>query len=335
MDFSKVRGFNYQPPYGSTLYENWLYFNAEIIEADLRKGKAFFPGMNVIRIWLSWDAYIRDPQQFCGNFEKVLSIADELKLKVMPVLFNRWHGLELDCGGVYIDQICPVSWILDEVDRGYNEYNAAKFQSRFDAYMADIVGCHANDPRIMAWDLCNEPFYDYSVKEETRVIEQAELAWLKRLYELCKQHKAKQKIGVSITPDDKKRGLEVVADISDVLLIHPYFTGRPEDEASRKTYLELLDCYEEVSEESGKQLLVTETCWGAFDDEKRAENARYTLSELARRNIGFIVHALCYSKMADLHDPEDGPTGPPENLAFINKKGELRKGHEVFNEFCG
>ena len=31
MDYSEIRGFNYQPSYGSSSFENWLYFNPEKI----------------------------------------------------------------------------------------------------------------------------------------------------------------------------------------------------------------------------------------------------------------------------------------------------------------
>jgi hypothetical protein len=42
-DFSSIRGFNYQPSYGSTSFENWCYFKPEIIELELRRGKQYFP----------------------------------------------------------------------------------------------------------------------------------------------------------------------------------------------------------------------------------------------------------------------------------------------------
>ena len=46
VDISKIRGFNYQPSYGSTSYENWIYYKPEIVELELRRGKFYFPKMN-------------------------------------------------------------------------------------------------------------------------------------------------------------------------------------------------------------------------------------------------------------------------------------------------
>jgi hypothetical protein len=60
----------------------------------------------------------------------------------------------------------------------------------------------------------------------------------------------------------------------------------------------------------------------------------YTLGELRKREIGFVVHALQHSLVADLHYAEYGPVGLPEVLHFVNPAGSLRRGHKAWNEFC-
>lgn len=80
MIYSEVRGFNYQPSYGSTSFENWINFDPEIIELELRRGKEFFPVMNTVRLWLSWAAFVRNPQKFMADFEKALAICDRVKV---------------------------------------------------------------------------------------------------------------------------------------------------------------------------------------------------------------------------------------------------------------
>ena len=84
----------------------------------------------------------------------------------------------------------------------------------------------------------------------------------------------------------------------------------------------------------GKELLASETVWGALDDARHVEIMRYTLGELRKREIGFVVHALQHSLVADLHYPAYGPVGGPEVLHFVNPDGSLRAGHEAFNAFC-
>ena len=105
MDISQVKGFNYQPSYGSSGIELWLKFDAQIIDREIGLGKQYFPAMNAIRLWLSWDAYKRNPQRFGENFSTALGIAEKYSLRVMPVLFNRWHDSALDSGGIYIDHL--------------------------------------------------------------------------------------------------------------------------------------------------------------------------------------------------------------------------------------
>jgi len=56
-----------------------------------------------------------------------------------------------------------------------------------------------------------------------------------------------------------------------------------------------------MGQRKGKELLASETVWGAVDDAKHVEVLRYTLGELRKRGIGFTVHALQHSLVSDLH----------------------------------
>jgi len=320
MDFSKIRGFNYQPSYGSTSFENWLYFDSELIELELRRGKDYFPDMNAIRLWLSWSAYRRNPKKFEEDFERALKIADNFNLLVVPTLFNRWHNSFLDCGGIYIDHFVPEwSWITRK--------------NQFKSYVESLVSQHNDDERILLWDICNEPFSYDKPLEEMEEVEKAEYAWLEKMYNLIKAQNPNSPVGISTHQNHGKKGLERVEPISDILLIHPYYQSDQDDKEAKEKFRNLLDVYVEVREKSGKPMLVTETCWGSLDDEWRVDNIRFTLSELKKRNLGWLVHALHHSLVADLHREEYGPVGHPGNLAFIEADGSLRDGHEVFNDF--
>ena len=319
MDYSSIKGFNYQPSYGSNGFEIWQQFDAVTIERELRAGKHYFPHMNAIRVWLSWDAFKRNPEKFAANFDIELGIAAQQDLLVMPVLFNRWHDKALDYGGIYIDHFLPrVSWIRQG--------------DVFGPYMEMIVGQHANDPRIFAWDLCNEPFSYLCPPEEIPAIHQAEFDWLRGLQETCKQLGAEAPITVGIHPGHGRAGLELISQICDLLSIHPYWTS-DSPAHDKAVYERLLDEYVDVAARANKPLLATETCWGALDDAKRVEIIRYTLGELKKRKIGWLAYLLHHSLIADAHRPEFGPISEPGNLAFIEADDTLRPGHEVFNEF--
>jgi hypothetical protein len=310
-NWSAVRGFNYQPSYGSSGLELWQRFDAKTIELELGRGKKYFPGMNAIRFWLSRDAFARNPKLFAANFETSLTIAAKFGLVVMPTLFNRWHDQVLDYGGIYIDHFLPASgWIYTP--------------NLFDSYLNAIVGGHKNDPRIFAWDLCNEPFPSESFPD----IVKAEFTWLKGLYDQCKRLGASAPITVGIHPGT---ALAKIEPISDILSIHPYWVGGNDD--TKAAYEKKLDADVAFAQSVKKPLLPTECCWGSLDDARRVAIVRYTLTQLKNRNLGWLVYLLHHSLVADAHRPEFGHVGGPENLAFIEADGSLRRGHGVFNEF--
>jgi hypothetical protein len=316
MDYTKVRGFNYQPSFGSSGFEIWQNFDAKTVDLELDQGKKYFPKMNAIRLWLSWDSFKRDDKRFAERFEQALKSADAHGLVVMPVLYNRWHDSVLDYGGTYIDHFLPgVSWV--------------QRRDMFKPYLETVVGGHAKDPRVFSWDLCNEPFSYGCPPSKIPEIEKAEFAWLEDTYKTCKQLGAQAPICIGIHPGHKIPGIQRIEPISDLLAIHPYWVP-PQDKAG---YERQLDDYVAFARKAGKPLLATETCWGSLDDAKRVEIIRYTLGELKKRDIGWLVYLLHHSLIADAHRPEFGPVGGPGNLAFIEADGTLRPGHEVFNEY--
>ncbi|MDR2374288.1 MAG: hypothetical protein LBD77_09410 [Bifidobacteriaceae bacterium] len=324
LDYSAVRGFNYQPSWGSTSLENWLYFDARRFEAELRRGKHYFPKFNAVRYWLSWDAYFRQPRQFKADLAAALEIAERLELKVVPCLLNRWHDLSgYDNGGVYLENfLLPESWCY--------------YRSEYQAYVEDIVATFSADRRIMVWDICNEPFSFVGPSAGTQPLVEAELAWLTELFEAVKRHDAVTPVGVSVHPNHGREGLERVVPISDVLLIHPYFQvpeDQAGDQAARDAFAREVEMMVEVGRRAGRPALVTETCWGAADDAARVDNMRFTLATLNRFGLGFMPYALHYSRVADLHREVDGYVGIARFAAFIEKDGAVRAGHQAFNDY--
>src|ERR1700691_5135464 len=54
--YAGIRGFNYQPSWGSNGLEIWRRFDGALMDVELARGKRYFPGIHAIRLWLSWDA---------------------------------------------------------------------------------------------------------------------------------------------------------------------------------------------------------------------------------------------------------------------------------------
>jgi hypothetical protein len=318
--YSSVRGFNYQPSWGSNGLEIWRQFDGSLMSVELARGKKYFPGMTAIRLWLSWDAFMRDYGRFEYNFETALDIAHKYGLTVMPVLFNRWHSQHMDYGGIYLDHFVPGTSSLQRT------------KDPFRRYLNTVVGKHVGDSRVFAWDLCNEPFmYNSPASASIEPVRAAEMAWLEMLYRSCKQMGVRAPVTVGF-----QGGADMIETLSDVFSIHPYWVP-PRDKATmaaaRAKFEKSLDVRVAIANKFNKPLLATETCWGSLDDPERVEIIRYTLTELKKRNIGWLAYVLHHSLIADAHRPEHGPVGHAGNLAFIEADGSLRPGHGVFNEF--
>lgn len=322
-DYSRVRGFNYQPGYASCAYEAWMWFDAAAFRRELGWGKRHFPGMNAVRLWLSWDAYVRAPRDFAARFEEALEICADYGAQVVATLFNRWHNAFCDNGGVFMERLTP----------GGKQYDRWFFKD----FVEDICAAHKSDPRVLIWDLCNEPFSFNNSFDDARDLVNDTLRWLEDMSNTLAEIGVEQDAGVSIHGATNREMLEIIEPISGVLLIHPYFQRTPDMRVYAKRceqVLAHLDWQCEFARAKGKGILVTECCWGSIDDDVFRENIERTLTEFNKRNLGFIAHALCHSEVADLHAPKYGPIlADMGQFNFIDQNGNLRPGLDIFNKF--
>lgn len=327
-DYSYVKGFNYFPSYAFCNYDIWRLFDAEVFDREIGLGKKYFPKMNTIRLWLSYDAFRYEEDKQAENFETALKICDKYGCKVIVCLFNHWHDGDQDHGGIYHPQMIPGSiWSASE--------------HLFDSYIEKMVKPHKDDERILIWDVCNEPYSYGNNQTYIDFIEPYETAWLKKICDMCHAAGVIQPVGISNfelgTYEERMERHEKLADFVDVFLIHPYYYQSDYDVTGATAlnpdgFAELLNEYKQLSKKYNKPILTTETCWGSRDDKIRAEIVKLSLKAHNDVGIGFVAHALHWSHCADLHNDSDGPLGRAGNLAFITRDDKLREGHEVFNE---
>ena len=317
-DYASLKGFNYflKPDYS---FSSWIDFDSDRTELELTRAKAYFPLINTIRVQLSWDVHNVDRDRYMKKFESVLRLSDRLGLQVIPTLFSRCPAM----GNIFADHFMP----------GWNWFTVraqGDGAAIFDTYLKTIVGTYKDDERINIWDICNEPFpyvpgsYGTDrVPEEMKHIEQGEYAWMKRMYDVCKDMGPAAPLGISVLQDYGRPGLERVEDISDILLIHPYYVHDQDNESEKSAFLSMLDDYVDFARKVNKPLVATETCWPSEDDAWHVDNIRFTLTELNNRDIGWIG--------AKLHQSPNGRGEWPGEP--ISADGTLREGHEIFNAF--
>jgi len=321
-DYSNIIGFNYQPSYAFNSYEAWRFFDADIFDREIGLGKKYFPKMNTIRLWLSYDAFRYEEDRQADNFEEALKICDKYDCKAIVCLFNCWHDHVMDNGGIYHPMMIPGSiWCAKE--------------NMFDSYIEKIVAPHKDDTRVLIWDICNEPYSYGNNTEYYSFMEPYETAWLKKMCDMCHAAGVTQPCGISnFAGEGELERHKKVADFVDIFLVHPYFVDvKDVKEVSQEEFDKQLNKYIQLSREYNKPVLTTETCWGSRDNSIRTEIVARSLKAHKKANIGYVAHALHWSHVADLHDVDEGPIGTPGNLMFITRDDKIREGHEIFNEF--
>ena len=340
-----IRGFNYAGSWGTSGLDLWQHHDVGLMAAEVARGKHYFPGWNAARWWLSHEAFLRDHRRFLANFEAGLATFARHDVRVMPVLFNRWRDPVCDFGGVPLDHIVPgLSFYgaerFSSADHDAIDEDTFSVPSLFRHYLEAVVREHADDQRIFSWDLCNEPLSGDYLEDPSSPIYQAELGWLEWCARICRGSGAAQPLTIGNWPC--LAAMKATEPIVDFISFHPYYVpglaepGVPGSlAAARDGFEAFLDQSIEFARQSGKDLVASETVWGAIDDADHVSLVEYTLGQLVRREIGFTVHALNHSLLADLHSAEYGPVGRPGRLEFINADGSLRAGHEVINRFLG
>ena len=155
---SWVCGFNYLPSTAVNFLEMWMAdrFDRETIARELRWASDI--GYNSTRINLHYLVWKYDRDGLLERLDWFLACAAGLGLSVMPVLFD-------DCGfggsePVYGPQPDPVAGIHNS--RAVASPGRAAVMDRaqwplFEAYVKDVLSRFASDPRVLAWDLYNEP----------------------------------------------------------------------------------------------------------------------------------------------------------------------------------
>lgn len=309
--YESVRGFNYQPSNGMNGLQVWERFTPELYRTELSRGKALFPGINTIRIWLSMDAWLSDREQFLRNLTAAIGILGELELKAVPVIFNGWFGMPT-FGGLVPKLISP-----DEDRTVYQQY------------VRDVVtAAMPQRDAILLWDLCNEPFNNASDKDTRQVWG----AFLLEMRDVAREvdNRAQFTVGTQSAHGDAVQD-SGIGEWVDVFSLHSYYRASwcntPEElGVSLDKEIEVINC-------TGKPALVTECCWGSLSDAERVEFIQDSLRAFNERRLGFLPHLLHHTLVADGHRPECGPIGPAGYMAFIEADGTLRAGHDVFNEF--
>lgn len=237
----KLKGVNFYPKDQPWSYM-WSQWDGAAAKRDLSRAKEL--GVNAIRIlvpyspttgWTDKNTGKVDPV-YLNELGQMVQIAGEMDMKVIVGLFDFY-------------------------DPGKESLPQTEAQRRNKLYIDAIVSAFANDDRVLAWDLHNEPDQYESWRDNDKqreftawmAMEAAEIKSLDRNHPITVGMSAYDALFIADDsgppyPDEPARGL-APADLSDFLSFHSYNAGNIDWQIK---YIKL---------HSGKPIVLQETGW--------------------------------------------------------------------------
>lgn len=149
-------GCNFTPSYAINQLEMWQpeTFDLARIEAELKLASSL--GMNSARVYLHDLLWVQDAPGFLDRVDAFLDIADRNGIRTMLVLFDScWHPEpELGPQRAPLEGVHNSGWVQSP---GMPALADTSQHRRLEEYVKGVVGRFANDDRVFAWDIWNEP----------------------------------------------------------------------------------------------------------------------------------------------------------------------------------
>src|ERR1700757_924803 len=152
-------GSNYLPADAINQLEMWQARTFDPKEIDKELGWAESLGMNTMRVFLHDLLWKQDAPGFKNRIDSFLKIAEKHKIRPMFVLFDScWDPFpKLGKQHAPTPGVHNSGWVQSP---GVNALKDPAQYGRLEAYVKGVVGAFANDKRVLAWDIWNEPDND-------------------------------------------------------------------------------------------------------------------------------------------------------------------------------
>jgi hypothetical protein len=223
-------GSNYIPATAINQLEMWQADSFDPRRIDLELAWAESIGLNTMRVFLHDLPWQQDAAAFQKRIDTFLSIAAEHHIRILFVLFDSvWNPLpHLGKQHDPTPGVHNSGWVQSP---GAAALNDPAQLPRLEAYVKGVVGAFANDPRVLGWDVWNEPSNTnvpaYS-KDEPPNKKEIVQGLLPRVFGWAREAGAMQPLTSGLWEGDyaKPEKLDPIARIqfeqSDVLSFHNY-----------------------------------------------------------------------------------------------------------------
>jgi hypothetical protein len=149
-------GSDYLPYNAVNELEMWQADTFDPKRIDLELGWAQTIGMNTMRVFLHDLLWQQDPQGFRKRIDTFLAICARHRIRPIFVLFDSCWDPDPRLGPQHppIPGVHNSGWVQSP---GRVALADPAQYPRLEAYVKGVVGAFASDPRVLAWDLWNEP----------------------------------------------------------------------------------------------------------------------------------------------------------------------------------
>lgn len=237
-------GVNYVPATAVNPLEMWQSDTFDPQQIDKELGWAENTGMNMTRVFLPYILWDKDPAGFKQRIDTFLTIASKHHIRAILVLFDSCFDPRPKLG----PQHPPIPGVHNSAWTQSPGAAALEDPSQYPhlrAYVQGVVGAFANDPRVLAWDIWNEPnnifppYAKYEPKDKIKL----EDALLPQAFEWARSQNPIQPLTSGLWRGGDWSSLDKVAaderiqlEQSDVLSFHNY--SWPEDWEQKVVLLE-------------------------------------------------------------------------------------------------
>ncbi len=149
-------GSNYIPENAINQLEMWQAETFDAPQIDKELGWAEGMGMNTMRVFLHDLLWQQDQAGFKQRIDQFLQIASRHHIKPLLVLFDScWDpNPKLGLQHPPIPGVHNSGWVQSPGAAGLKDPGQ---EPRLKTYVEGVIGAFGNDPRVLGWDVWNEP----------------------------------------------------------------------------------------------------------------------------------------------------------------------------------
>jgi hypothetical protein len=237
-------GSNYIPASAINELEMWQPDTFDPKRIDVELGWAESIGLNTMRVFLHDLLWQQDAAGFKKRIETFLQIADKHHIKPLFVLFDSCWDPHPHLGKQHEPRpgVHNSGWVQSP---GAKALEDSSQYPRLETYVKGVVGAFAKDPRVLGWDVWNEPdntnqgsYAELDAKNKVALV----LMLLPKVFDWARETRPMQPLTSGVwkgdwsSPEKLDATEKIQIEMSDVISFHSY--DKPEEFEKRIAWLQ-------------------------------------------------------------------------------------------------